>query len=198
MTHINIQPATLAQKSAVIPLLRTAGEGIFEFLIDDILPFITTKMVLSTLYEKTDQMYSYKNVHVAVDDHDKVVGAILMYPSAQHDLSGLLNQRIPQDRLDHLAPLSNAPLPESQYISLLAVNEKQRNQGIGSQLLALAETTAKATGTTQVSLRVWKDNTNAIGFYQHHGFTVSQSIDIASHRRLPHTGGMALMVKTIV
>lgn len=68
-----------------------------------------------------------------------------------------------------LAELENCAL-ESWYINVLACYPAARGQGIGSQLLRLAEEIAVSEGLGRLSVIVASDNTGARRLYERHGF----------------------------
>lgn len=58
----------------------------------------------------------------------------------------------------------------NSYITSLFVKEPHRKEGIGSQLLKKAIENAKKKGVIEVHVDTEENNTNAIEFYQKHGF----------------------------
>ncbi|MBI2511548.1 MAG: GNAT family N-acetyltransferase [Opitutae bacterium] len=67
------------------------------------------------------------------------------------------------------APAS-APAPPSFTILYLAVHPDVEGRGVAHQLLAAAESHARAAGFAQMDLSVYLDNTRAIAFYERHGW----------------------------
>lgn len=56
-------------------------------------------------------------------------------------------------------------------IEQLGVKSTNRHNGVGRKLMELAEKVAKEKGCTMLVLDVWGFNDNAIGFYEHLGFS---------------------------
>ena len=73
--------------------------------------------------------------------------------------------------IGYIAFYSNDDIAYTAYVSLLAVNSKYHNQGIGHMLMQECEKIARTNGMKKIKLAVLKDNENAIRFYQKHGFT---------------------------
>ena len=107
---------TSGQKSAVVSLMQAAGDGIFEFLMNNIVPFINVKTLLPMIYGRDDNILSYKYIQVASLDK-QVVAMMSAFPSEQRTLSPLLKEHVPADRLDHLMPFLN----QSMIIAYISI-----------------------------------------------------------------------------
>lgn len=59
----------------------------------------------------------------------------------------------------------------------LAVEEGFRGKGVGSALLSKATELARERGITLVYLKVKRSNTNAIQFYEKHGFVFRKEVE---------------------
>lgn len=86
-------------------------------------------------------------VNVAADDAGRIVGLALV--TMQSEL------------------LSREP---SAHLEAIAVADGQEGQGVGSQLLASVESSAKDRGAKSMSLTVFATNERARAFYARHGF----------------------------
>ena len=195
-TSVILTPAILAQKSAIVPLMQAAGGGMFEFLMNNIVPFINVKTLLPMIYGRDDNILSYKYMQVATLD-EQVVAMMSVFPSAQRELSPLLKEHVPGDRLDHLMPFFESIWDNSLYINLLGVVPSHQSQGIGMQLLTQAQQLAISQQLPALSLHAWADNTRAIKLFEQFGFVAKETLPIPSHPRLPHEGGMVLFVKSL-
>jgi len=60
------------------------------------------------------------------------------------------------------------------YIDDLCVDEQARGQHIGKELYAFVIDYARKAGCYNVTLNVWADNTNAVGFYQSIGMHIQK------------------------
>ncbi len=192
---LDIQPATIKQKSQVIPLLDASSDGNLRFLINNILPFINVNTIMAMLYSRDDNLFSYLNAHIGLIDN-RVAGLLMASSSDKHELHDIMRQQIPNDRLEHLAPFFSSRVENSLYLSAIAVTDNHQHQGVASQLLSYA-TNQLAQEYSSLSAHIWADNTAALHFYKKHGFTIEQALAIESHPRLVHSGGMLLMVKSL-
>jgi GNAT superfamily N-acetyltransferase len=60
----------------------------------------------------------------------------------------------------------------------MIVRPERRNQGIGSLLLSEAIALARGAGCSRITLLTDRTNSSAIGFYQRHGFGLSEMIPL--------------------
>lgn len=195
-TQLTLTPATPEQKSAVVPLMQAAGCGMFEFLMNNIVPFINVKTILPMIYGRDDNILSYRYIQIATLDQD-VVAALSVFPIEQRVLSPLLKEHVPADRLAHLMPFFESKWDNSLYINLISVVPSHQNQGIGTYLLKQAEQLARSRQLSALSLHVWADHTRAITLFERAGFVAKETLAIPSHPRLAHEGGMLLFVKAL-
>jgi len=74
----------------------------------------------------------------------------------------------------YIAGMSLRPVDQKTiYLSYLVVQEKWRNQGIGTQMIEYACQTSKQEGYSYIVLTVNQDNTKAEKLYKRLGFVVS-------------------------
>lgn len=66
--------------------------------------------------------------------------------------------------------------PDRVSVSLFAVEDKSRGQGIGSGLLAALKHQASMKGAHTVQLEVRRENTDTIKFYKDRGFIVTEML----------------------
>jgi ribosomal protein S18 acetylase RimI-like enzyme len=69
-------------------------------------------------------------------------------------------------------------MTQDEWVTDLWVRSESRKTGVGGKLLAHAEREIRDRGHDAIRLRVVKSNTQAVDFYQHHGWRV--------HREFPH------------
>ena len=157
-----------------------AGDGLYEYLFDDLIPFVTAEEFLAAGIAVDLSPISYRNCHVAVDaDGGKVVGAANAFPA------DLLKQEshalLPDDRYEHVRAMLLMQDWGSMFLNLLAVCDGCRGRGVGTRLLAWAKQQTRRAGLDRLSLHVWADNAAAREFYRARGFVELGVADIAPH-----------------
>jgi GNAT superfamily N-acetyltransferase len=189
--------AALASDSRDIArFICMAGEGLYEFLFDDLIPFVTAPDVLAMGTAGEEHPISYRNCHVAVARNGGLlVGAVNAFPA---DLVGQQSHAfLPADRRQHVRPMLELQDWGSMFVNALAVDDDYRGRGIGTRLLGAVEQHARSAGFDRLSLHVWADNLAARKLYSALGFLELGIAAIDPHPRLVHVGGSILMSKTI-
>ena len=92
-----------------------------------------------------------------------------------------------------LAPYNDMEVPDTLYISSLALHEGWRNRGLGRQFLDRAQQRADAHGLDGLSLIDYAANTGARRFYERHAFSIVKTCQIVPHPMIRVTGEAYLM-----
>lgn len=181
---------------ALAQLIDIAGQGIPSYLwsqqacADECPLDIGAERVL-----RDDVHFSYRNTVVAHVE-GKIAGMLLSY-------------RLPKPTAEELAELPHMPellrpLVElehrvigSFYINALAVYEPYRRCGIGSALLAIAETRARTAGCERLSVQVFAENLEAFRLYQRCGYSVNERRPICAHDCYPYDTEVLLMTRPV-
>jgi GNAT superfamily N-acetyltransferase len=183
-----------ADAYALAELSIMAGDGMYEFLLDEMAP----KEMLAGLMSRTMRQgtggFSWR--HCLVADDKGVVGMINAFPALwlreeEQDL-------LPQDRVQVLARIDQAQDWESFLVNGIAVRAPYRRQEVGKRLLQGAIEQATAGGFARLSANVWADNAAARGLFESQGFSLQTRIEVPEHARLSHVGGSLLYVLTFV
>jgi ribosomal protein S18 acetylase RimI-like enzyme len=189
--HLVYRDARPDEKNIIANLVILTDGGIFEFLLHDLIPNVTSKQIVIKLVGETDNVFSYKNWIVA-EMNGKIFGAALSY-SVDLLHSPEQEKFIPRERINHIREFYLKKVPNSWYLHALATIPEARNKGIGSQLIAHMKDLAREHGYNKLSLHVWADNFAAISLYKNLGFKIADTIKIEPHHFLPHQNGMLLM-----
>jgi ribosomal protein S18 acetylase RimI-like enzyme len=169
-----------------------AGGGIYEFLFDNLIPFVTAVDMLSSGIGGEHYPISYRNCRVASLGYDGgIVAAANVFPADMlrensYVLAG-------SERHNHIRPMLELQDWGSMFLNSLAVSDAHRGSGIGAKLLSWAEARTAEAGYNRLSLHVWADNISAVNFYKARRFVQVGIAEIPSHPRLPHNGGSILM-----
>lgn len=169
-----------------------AGGGVYEFLFDDLIPFVTAVDLLSRGIGGERYPISYRNCCIASRGEDgEIVAAANVFPAdlLKEDHHALLGA----ERHDHIRPMLELQDWGSMFLNSLAVSDAYRGSGIGATLLRWAEARTAEAGYDRLSLHVWADNITAVNFYQARRFVQVGIARIPPHPRLPHRGGSILM-----
>ena len=175
---------------ALAELAITAGDGMYEFLLQEMAPKEMLAGLMSRSIKHGTGGLSWRNCFVAVDQ-GVVIGMINAFPAEwlRNEEQGLL----PQDRVRILEPIDQAQDWESFLVNGVAVQAGHRRQGIGKRLLEWSAEQAKARGFARITANLWEDNPAARSLFEKQGFRVNTRIEVAGHPELSHTGGSLLM-----
>jgi ribosomal protein S18 acetylase RimI-like enzyme len=184
------RPALPADAFALAELSIMAGDGVYEFLLEEMAPKEMLAGLMARSMKQDTGGFGWRHCFVA--DGQGVVGMINAYPAAW-----LLQEErdiLPQERVQILDPIDQAQDWESFLINGVAVRPANRRQGIGRRLMEWAVEQAKAGGFARVSMNVWEDNAAARALCEKVGFRMQTRVEIGEHPGLSHTGGNLLMV----
>jgi ribosomal protein S18 acetylase RimI-like enzyme len=190
--RIDYRGAQLTDSLEIARFLCVAGDGLYEFLFDGVVPFMTAAEFLAAGVAGEDSPISYRNCFVAVDAASgRILGAANAFPADR--ISSENYPLVPPDRQQHIRAMLELRDQGSMFLNALAVAQACRGAGVGTRLLRWAAARGRAEGHDRLSLHVWADNTAARAFYQRHGFVEIGVAEVASHPRLEHKGGSILM-----
>jgi ribosomal protein S18 acetylase RimI-like enzyme len=183
-----------ADAYALAELSIMAGDGLYEFLLEEMAP----KEMLAGLIARTMKQeaggFSWRHCFVA--DDKGVVGMVNAYPAAW--LRNEERDILPHDKVEILDPIDQAQDWESFLVNGIAVRPPYRRQGIGKRLLEWAIEQAGAGGFARISANVWEDNAGGRGLFENQGFDLQTRIQVAEHIGLRHAGSSLLMVRPLL
>jgi ribosomal protein S18 acetylase RimI-like enzyme len=190
---IVFRPASPADAYALAELSILAGDGMYEFLLEE----LASREMLAGLIARTMKRdtggFSWRHCFVA--DDKGVVGMINAFPAAW--LREEERDILPQDRVQILDPIDQAQDWESFLVNSVAVRPQHRRQGIGTRLLERAIEQARAGGFARLTANVWADNFAACAVFEKAGFDVQTRVEVPPHPGLAHIGGSLLMGRQI-
>lgn len=182
-----IRPATQQDCAVIAKLYSISSDGVADYVWtqlaeegEDILD------VGRRRYERTDTDFSYENCTV-VELNNTVVGMLSAFPIYVNP------DYIEEDPV--LAPYSRLEEDNSFYICGVSLFEEHRGLGIGTELMQLAESKAKAGGFKKTSLVVFEQNTGAKHLYDRLGYKEVMRVAIYPHPLIHFDGDALLMVK---
>ncbi len=178
--------------AAITNFIMSAGDGLFEFLLDGILPGIKARELIRMAVTDATSPLVYSNALLAEID-GRPVGLILGYPSEQYGIPPIVETIVPRRRLQHVAEILSSRIDDSWYINSVAVAPEARGCGVARLLLTTAADLAREQGFERLSLHAWADNAAALSLYGSLGFEAVRDIAVAPAERLTHSGTMRLM-----
>lgn len=187
MSGHRARPATKADCGAIARLYSISSDGVADYIWTQLArPGEDILDVGRRRYEREDTLFSYRNCTV-VDVDGKVAGMLVAFP-----------MHVDPDATETdpvLAPYSELEEDNSYYICGMALFPEYRGQGIGTELLALAEAHARDKGFDKLSLIVFEQNAGAKKLYERSGYREVQRAAIHPHPLIHYTGDAILMVK---
>lgn len=178
--------------STVADFILEAGAGLFEFLLNGLLPGVRAKQLLQIAVTDESSVLNYSNAILAEAD-GQAVGMVLCYPSDEFGIPPVVETVVPRRRLDQVREILGSRIEGTFYINTFAVSEGARGKGVGRMLLGCAADLASELSFELLTLHVWADNDAALGLYRGAGFETVKTIPVATSKRLAHRGGMLLM-----
>ncbi|NYZ11904.1 GNAT family N-acetyltransferase [Azospirillum sp. RWY-5-1] len=185
-----IRPAEPDDAADVARFVTMAGGGVYEFLLDGLVPGVAAAEMLTPGIAGRSGSFSHRQCAVAVCG-DRIVGAVHAYPTDW--MRDADRSFLPQDRLDHLAAFDRTQDWGSYFLSAIAVHRDHRRAGHALRLLDWAYGRARTGGFSRMSLHVWADNLAARRLYEAQGFAELAHVPVPWHPRLPREGGCILM-----
>lgn len=192
--HATFRAATKADASALAVLVDIAGEGLPAHLWSALKA--PGQSILEVGRERAAREkggFSYRNAIVA-EVGGEIAACLVGYRlDDPYDLGNLAE--IPE--LVRPLVLLEAKAPGSWYVNVLATFPEFRRQGIGMELLAIAEQRALADGAGTLSVIVAGENERAARLYQRAGFATAAREKVVPFPGYNHAGDWVLLTKRL-
>lgn len=190
LTDITLRPATRDEAPTIAAMFRISSEGVADYVWSRLAadyPGLSLPEIGARRYARDDTAFSWQNCTIAEHDCETVglLHGYVMPASGPADLAVA-------DPV--LRPYAELEIPGSFYISALAVTEPWRGLGIGTRLLAAAETKARGAGCPSLSLICFSSNDGARRLYERRGYRIVARRDMVPHP-LIHASGDALLME---
>jgi ribosomal protein S18 acetylase RimI-like enzyme len=189
---IVFRAALPADAYALAELSIMAGDGMYEFLLEEMAPREMMAGLMARSMKDDKAGFGWRHCFVA--DDKGVVGMINAYPAAW--LREEEQDNLPRDRVRILNPIDQAQDWDSFLINGVAVRPQHRRQGVGKRLMEWAMEQAEAGAFARVSANVWADNVAGRSLCEKQGFRLQEEIEVPEHAGLSHVGGSLLYVAT--
>ena len=180
------RPAVRADAREIARLFQISSEGCADYIWSQIAqPGQSLLDVGEQRYAREGVIFSYENCLIA-EAEGRVIGMMHSFvmrhdPEAQPETDPVL------------APYADMEIPDTLYISSLALHEGWRSLGFGHQFLQQARERCHDLGVEGLSLIDYAANTGARRFYERHGFEIVKTCQITPHPLIRVTGEAYLM-----
>jgi len=183
------RPACKDDCRDIAALYRISSDGVADYIWSKLAePGEDPLEVGRRRYAREDTAFSYLNCTV-IEVDDRVIGMLVAFPM-HVDPTEEENDPV-------LAPYSKLEVDDSYYICGMAVIPEYRGHGLGTRLLALAETQARDKGFNKLSLIVFEQNRGAKRLYDRRGYNEVGRATVYPHPLIHYTGDAILMAKDI-
>lgn len=145
---------------------------------------------------------SYQNC-TAVECDKNLIGMMIAFPmqSSKKEFKDQFEEvkrsEISSGTSNVLTPYYQLKAPGTLRIAGLALSPEFRGQGIGTQLLSLAQHQAQELRFSKLSLLAFEQNTGAVMLYQRNGFKIVNRASVVPHRLIRRTGDVLLMTAPV-
>ena len=140
-------------------------------------------------YAREGVNFSYENCLIA-EHQGRVIGMMHSYVMRHDPHAEPVTDPV-------LAPYADMEIPDTLYISSLALDDGWRNKGLGATFLQAAQARCEALGLKGLSLIDYAANTGARRFYERHGFSIVKTCQITPHPLIRVTGKAFLMSRPV-
>ena len=184
---VHLRPARPDDAELLGEMLVEAGGGMFEVLLDGVVPGVTPAQMMAEAAREPESGFSYRRTTV-VEADGVPVGSLTAFPADQfgNDTSSL----IPAERLIYLQPVRTLLDRGSWYVAAIAIRPEQLGRHLGGRLLQATFAQAHEQGFPRVSLHVWTANLVALGLYLRLGFVETGSANVPPHPLLRYGTSM--------
>lgn len=180
---LNLRPARPEDAKLLGEMLVEASGGIFEALLDGLMPGVTPAQMMAESAREPEGSFSYRQTTV-VEIDGVAAGSLTAFPADQ--FGSETSDLIPPERLFYLEPIRSMLDRDSWYIAALAIREEQRRRHLAGRLLQATFGEARTRGFPRISLHVWTANLTALGLYLRLGFVETGSAEVPPHPLLRH------------
>jgi len=147
------------------------------------------------IYQIPQQGYSYTSATI-VEKNGQTAGMLLTF--AMPDTSPRNSENRPNAHDSNVfAPYIYLEEPNSWYICGVAFYPQHRGQGLGTELMALANEQAKEMGFSKLSLVAFEQNTGSVRLYERLGYRVVDSAPVVPHPMIHYSGNALLMTRLV-
>jgi ribosomal protein S18 acetylase RimI-like enzyme len=189
LDKVTFRLATKEDSRAIAELFRISSDGVVDYVwmtLAPEYPGLEPVEIGAHRYAREEGNFSYTSCVVA-EREGEVIGQLCAYPE-------VASAEEPDEAVDPvLRPYARLEIPDTLYISSLAVFDGFRGMGLGTEMLSIARKQARERGLDALSLLVFEQNTGAVKLYEREGFREVERAPVIPHPLIHHTGDVLLM-----
>jgi ribosomal protein S18 acetylase RimI-like enzyme len=190
---VTFRPATKGDSHRIAELFSISSDGVVDYVWSTLAPDypgLAPVEIGAVRYASEEGNFSYTNCVIAERDGE-VIGQLCTYPVETHPVE-------PDEPVDPvLEPYGRLEIPDTLYISSLALFDGFRGLGLGTKFLSIARQQARERTIDALSLLVFEQNTGALRLYRREGFREVDRTPVVPHPLIHHTGDVLLMTAEV-
>ncbi len=186
---VTFRPAIREDSRRIAELFSISSDGVVDYVWSTLAPDypgLAPVEIGAVRYASEEGNFSYTNCVVA-EREGEVIGQLCTYPVET-------DQAETDEPVDPvLEPYGRLEIPDTLYVSSLALFDKFRGMGLGTKMLSIAREQARERGFDALSLLVFGQNAGAVKLYEREGFREVDRAPVVPHPLIHHTGDVLLM-----
>lgn len=192
---VTFRAATAEDSRTIAELFSISSDGVVNYVwmtLASEYPGLEPVEIGAIRYAGEEGNFSFTNCVVA-EREGAVIGQLCTYPVAPASAENPDGE--PVDPV--LEPYARLDVPDTLYISSLALLEGFRGMGLGTRMISIARDQARERGLDALSLLVFEQNAGALKLYEREGFREVDRAAVVPHPLINRTGDVILMTAPV-
>ena len=192
---VTFRAATAEDSRKIAELFSISSDGVVNYVwmtLASEYPGLEPVEIGAIRYASEEGNFSFTNC-VLAEREGAVIGQLCTYPVAPAGAGGPDGE--PVDPV--LEPYARLDVPDTLYISSLALLEGFRGMGLGTRMISIARDQARERGLDALSLLVFEQNAGALKLYEREGFREVDRAAVVPHPLINRTGDVILMTAPV-
>jgi ribosomal protein S18 acetylase RimI-like enzyme len=192
---VTFRAATAEDSRTIAELFSISSDGVVNYVwmtLASEYPGLEPVEIGAIRYAGEEGNFSFTNCLVA-EREGAVIGQLCTYPVAPASAENPDGE--PVDPV--LEPYARLDVPDTLYISSLALLEGFRGMGLGTRMISIARDQARERGLDALSLLVFEQHAGALKLYEREGFREVDRAAVVPHPLINRTGDVILMTAPV-